>query len=289
VKIAIIGGYGKMGRWLAGFLHDDGKQVVISGRDENKLAQAAGQLGIKAATIAEAVSSSDVVVLSVPIDSFESAVKEIAPFIRPGQLIFDITSVKVMPVEIMHRYIKKGTVLGTHPMFGPGASSSNGQRFVLTPTGEREADLARKTGQYLEAKGARVIVMTPAEHDKMMSIVLGLSHFIALVTADTLVSLDSLKKASEIGGTTYRMLLTLAESVVSEDPGFYASLQANLPHMGEIHKLFQNKAEDWAELVRNRDSRQFVQRMGDLKDTFAKEDPDFARAYENMYRVAGGF
>ncbi len=277
-----------MGRWLAGFLHDDGKQVVISGRDEKKLAQAAGQLGIKAATIAEAVSSSDAVVLSVPIDSFESVVKEIAPFIRPDQLIFDITSVKVMPVEIMHRYMK-GTVLGAHPMFGPGASSINGQRFVLTPTSGQEADLARKTKQYLEAKSARVIVMTPAEHDDMMSIVLGLSHFIALVTADTLVSLDSLKKASEIGGTTYRMLLTLAESVVSEDPGFYASLQANLPRMGEIHKLFQNKAEDWAELVSNRDSRQFVQRMGDLKDTFAKEDPDFARAYENMYRVAGGF
>jgi len=94
-------------------------------------------------------------------------------------------------VEIMHKYIKKGTVLGTQPMCGSGASSIGGQRFVLTPTGEQEADLASKASQYLEANGARVIVMTPAEHDEMMSIVL---DFIALVTADTLVSLDSLKK-----------------------------------------------------------------------------------------------
>jgi len=80
----------------------------------------------------------------------------------------------------------------------------------------------------------------------------------------------------------------MAESVVSEDPGFYTSLQANLPRMGEIHKLFQNKTEFWAELVRNKDIRQFVQRMGALKNKFAQEDPDFARAYENMYRIVGG-
>jgi len=34
VKVAIIGGSGGMGRWFASFLLKDGKEVVITGRNE---------------------------------------------------------------------------------------------------------------------------------------------------------------------------------------------------------------------------------------------------------------
>lgn len=272
-----------MGRWLAGFLRGEGQQVVISGRDERKLALAAKQLGIKAAGSAEAIRSADAIILSLPIDSFESIVQEISTHFRQGQLIFDITSVKAMPVKVMHRYIKKGTVLGTHPMFGPGASGIAGKHFVLTPTDNKEAELAEKVRRYLEAKNARVTIMTPEEHDRTMSIVLGLSHFIGLVAADTLAGLENLNKTLEAGGTTYRMLLTMAESVVSEDPAFYASLQMNLPGMDKIHRLLQDKVEIWAGLVSKKDAGQFARRMSELKKRLEQEDPDFAGAYQNMY------
>ena len=44
MKIAIIGGSGKMGRWFADFLLKDGKEVVITGRNEEKLQEARHQL-----------------------------------------------------------------------------------------------------------------------------------------------------------------------------------------------------------------------------------------------------
>ncbi len=84
----------------------------------------------------------------------------------------------------------------------------------------------------------------------MMAVVLGLAHFIALVSADALLSFDKLKQMEKVGGTTYRLLLTLAESVLTEDAEFYASLQMNLPKMPEIHGLFQKKARAWASLVK---------------------------------------
>lgn len=287
MKVAIIGGSGRMGRWLAAFLLKDGQEVVAIGRNENKLREVKQQLGIETATSLDAVKTADVVLISVPIDSFETVVKQLPP-LRAGQTVMDITSVKAAPVEIMHRYIKTGKVLGTHPMFGPGAKDFSHQNVVLTPTSEKETALAQKVKDYLEAQGAGVALMTPQEHDEMMAVVLGLAHFIALVSADALLSFDNLKQMEKVGGTTYKLLLTLAESVLTEDAEFYTSLQMNLPKMPEIHALFQKKTQAWASLVRSKDSYRFVERMDALRDRLAKSDPDFKRAYENMYRLLGG-
>ena len=130
--------------------------------------------------------------------------------------------------------------------------------------------------------------MTPHEHDEKMTIILGLSHFIAIVSADTLLSSDKLKQTETIGGITYKVLLTLVESVISEDPELYASLQMNLPNITEIEKLFQKKAKVWADLVKNKDRQKFVKQMKVLRNRLEKGNPDFGKAYENMYRIAEG-
>lgn len=276
-----------MGWWFADFLLKEGQEVIIIGRNEKKLLEAGQQLGVETSTSLEAVSRTDVVLISVPIDSFEEVVKQLQPHINPEQIIIDITSVKVMPVAIMHRYIKKALVLGTHPVFGPGARDIVNQNFVLTPTSEKETALAENIQQYLEARGAGVTLMTPQEHDEMMAVILGLSHFIAIVSADTLLNFDKLKQMKTISGTTYRVLLTLVESVLSEDPELYASLQMNLTGITNTEQLFLESAKTWADTVRNKDRPEFVRRMNDLKDRLEKIDPDFGQAYENMYRLLG--
>jgi prephenate dehydrogenase len=224
----------------------------------------------------------------VPIDNFEEVVEQVSPYTRPEQVIIDITSIKMFPVETMHKHIKTGLTLGTHPVFGPGARSIASQNFVLTPTNERERTLAQKIREYLEIRGAKVTLMTPQEHDEVMAVVLGLSHFIALVSADTLASFDRLKQMEAIGGITYKVLLTLVESVISEDPELYASLQMSLPNMMEIEKLFQRRGKIWADLVKNKDRQEFVDRMNALRSRLEKGNPDFGKAYENMYKIVEG-
>ena len=276
-----------MGEWLARFLLKEGKQVVICGRDQGKLRETAERMGVAAASNQEAVKQSDAVILSVPIDKFEQIVSDIAPFTAPQQLIFDVTSIKAGPVEIMHKYIKKGSVLGVHPMFGPGADGIAGQRFVLTPTSKAEDETAGRVRKYLEGKGARVAVMSPAEHDELMAIVLGLSHFIALVTGDTLTGLGKLKQAREVSGTTYRLLLTIAESVASEDPEFYSSLQMNLPGLDKIERLFAEKAGQWLDLVNKKEGSQFAHKMKEMRKRLAEADPGFEEAYRELYGLTG--
>jgi len=89
----------------------------------------------------------------------------------------------------------------------------------------------------------------------------------------------------EIGGTTYKVLLTLVESVISEDPELYASLQMSLPNIQQIEELFLRKSKEWADLVNGKDRQEFARRMSALKNRLEKSDPDFGRAYQNMYRL----
>ncbi|MFC1861677.1 prephenate dehydrogenase [Chloroflexota bacterium] len=285
MKVAIIGGSGKMGRWFADFLVKDGKQITLIGRNEKKLLEAREQLGVEVSTSIEAIKDTDAVLISVPIDNFEEVVKQLQPHLSPKQVVIDITSIKALPVEVMHKHIKTGVVLGAHPVFGPGAKDIQNRNFVLTPTSSEETALAEKIKQYIEARGARVAMMTPHEHDEMMAVILGLAHFIAIVSAETLVTFDTLKQMRQISGTTYRVLLTLVESVISENPEFYASLQMNLPRITEIEELFQQSSKTWAEIVKNKDGQAFANRMTTLKKEMEKHDADFGKAYENMYKL----
>ncbi len=288
MKVAIIGGSGKMGRWFARHLREEGHEVVISGRTESKVMQARRELGVGVAANIEAVKGAEVVLLSVPIDTFEDIVVELAPHIRPEQVVVDVTSVKVMPVAAMHRHLKTRKLLGTHPLFGPGAQGIAGQNFVLTPTNGEERALADKVRDYLETRGARVSLMTPEEHDDKMTVILGLSHFIAVVVADTLLSSNKSTQATTLGGITYKVLLTLVESVISENPELYASIQMNLPGVPGIEALFQRKVAAWVELVKSKDRDAFVRQMKTLKSRLEKNNPDFGKAYQNMYRLASG-
>jgi len=176
-------------------------------------------------------------------------------------------------------------VLGTHPLFGPGARDLTNQNFVLTPTNEKEDLLAHRVMLYLQQHGSRVTLMSPHKHDEMMSVVLGLAHYIAIVAADTLAEFENLAQLKSIGGSTYRVLTTLVESVVSEDPELYATLQMRLPYVQEMEQLFQMQAAKWGELVQNKDRQGFIKNMNALKCKFTKNNANFGQAYENMYKI----
>ena len=231
------------------------------------------------------VRDSDVIVISEPPDAFETVVRQVAPHTHSGQVVVDFTSLKAEPVDMMHRHIRSAVTLGTHPVFGPGAKGLAGQNFVLTPTDERETALANRVRDYLEARGARVSLMAPEEHDRLMTVILGLAHFIALASADTLLSMDGFQEMKRIGGTTFRVLYTLVESVISEDPELYASLQMSFPRIEEIEGRFLENVKTWADLVMSKDRQAFVERMRALRDRLEETDPHFEKAYEDMYRI----
>ena len=286
MKIAVIGGSGNMGRWFARFALKEGHQVTITGRNKAKLREAGKQLTVEATTDnIEAVRRSQVIMISVPIDNFEAVVEQIGPHTSSEQLIIDITSVKVLPMAAIHRHIKSRKVLGMHPMFGPGARDIANRSFMLTPTNEEEQTIAERAREYLEKREAKVTLVSPEEHDEIMTVVLGLSHFIAIVAGDTILRFNRLRQVGNASGITFKLLSTLTESVISEDPELYASLQMCLPNLAEAEKEFQEKAKAWADLVAKKDRDGFARKMKTLKARFNTINPDFGKAYEDMYKL----
>ncbi len=80
------------------------------------------------------------------MSSFEQVVSEIAVACKPGALIVDVGSVKVVPSEIMlRRFPNYVDIVATHPLFGPQSAMEGieGLKIAVCPIqGKRHARLA---------------------------------------------------------------------------------------------------------------------------------------------------
>ncbi len=284
MRLAVIGA-GKMGVWFARFFQSKGYSVVLADRKQEKL-DAVKDLQVDlTADFRQAVKDADQILLCVSINAIEEVAKTISPAIHEGQVVMDIASIKEAPVKTMHEYIKGGLVLGTHPVFGPGSNGVKHKAYILTPTNAKEQEFAEKFKQWLDEEEAHVFIMTPKKHDELMSVVLGLPHFLGLVACETLLEQKDFPETKKVAGTTYRMLFTLAEATALETPDLYASLQTNLPELGKIEDLFMAKAQQWLSLIKKKDTQAIVERMEQLRKKLKETDRDFAKSYEVMYRM----
>jgi prephenate dehydrogenase len=284
MRTAILGA-GKMGVWFAKFCKEKGDTIVIADRNAEKLAKLKKELNVEVADFPTAVKDADRVLICVSISSFEEIVKKISPAIHQGQVVMDVCSIKEYPVNVMHQYLKGALVLGTHPVFGPGSNGVKHKAYVLTPTNPEEAAYAEKYKAWLEKEEAHVFIMTPQKHDELMTIVLGLPHFLGLVACETLLEQPSFPESKKLAGTTYRMLFTLAEATALETPDLYANVQTKLAGLGKIEELFIANAEQWLDLMKKKDSASIIARMDRLKAKLTKVDSDYAKSYEIMYKM----
>jgi len=284
MRTAVLGA-GKMGVWYAKYCKAKGDAVVLAARNSEQLAKLGDELGVETADFLTAVKDADRVLICVSISSFEEVVKKISPVIHQGQPIMDICSIKEFPVNIMHKYLKGALVLGTHPVFGPGSNGVAHKAYVLTPTTYEEEAYAKQFQKWLEKEEAHVFIMTPQRHDELMSIILGFTHFVGLAVCETLLDQPAFAESKKLAGTTYRMLFTLAEAVAQETPDLYANVQTKLAGLDKIEASFIANAEAWLEIMKNKDSKEIVARMDRLRTKLGKEDSEYIKSYEVMYKM----
>jgi len=150
-SIGILGGTSGMGAFLARVLDGAGYPVETTGLD-------------RGAPSAEVASRHDLVIVAVPIGQTVRVIEEVAPHVRRGACIADVTSVKVEPMRAMLAHAREDVdVVGTHPIFGPNGSDMDRQRVVLV-RGRGESGFSRVKHLY-ESFGAEVIEATAEEHD----------------------------------------------------------------------------------------------------------------------------
>lgn len=132
-----------------------------------------------------AVKDADLIILATPVRSIIEIGLKIAFLIKPNTLITDTGSTKKLIVEKLEKVLPN--FVGAHPLSGSekqGARYANGDLFrgslcILTPTTNTHGQALERISRFWKALGARVVNLTPSQHDKFIAYVSHLPHLIA--------------------------------------------------------------------------------------------------------------
>jgi len=262
MKVAVIGGTRGLGYWIASYLKEKKQTVTITGRDSLVGETAAELIGVSYTPNNQtAASEADIVILSVPIESTPQTIKDLGPFMKKGSLLMDVTSIKEEPALLMQKYAPEGVeVLPAHPMFGPRIRSLEGQVVVLTPL--EKGKWYSRVVNFLESEKVRVLSTTPEVHDRMMSVVQGLTHFAYISIAATLKRLEvDLKESRKFSSPIYSLMLDMIARIVAQNPYLCYSIQTKNSHIKETHQAFLETFQELEAMIENENQEEFVKAM----------------------------
>ncbi len=88
------------------------------------------------------VAACDAVILATPVPALSAVIAAINPYLRPGAVVLDVGSVKVIPAQKMLAELPPYVdIIGTHPLFGPQSARGGvkGLKIVICPIRGRGA------------------------------------------------------------------------------------------------------------------------------------------------------
>jgi len=240
LKVAVIGGAGRMGRWFARYFHNQGHEVILSDVRQEELKAASKSTGAKIAEDnSEAVKNADLIVVSTPIDVTPKVLKETAPELKRSAAVMEISSLKFQVIPVLEKLAKQDVrTLSIHPLFGPGVQNLTEEKIALIPVSDPASELRLASNLF---PGVEMIVVDAEEHDRTMALTLSLPHFLNIVFA-SVISEEDINVLKKLGGTTFTLQLVLSESVMTEDPELYASIQMTNAFTTKYLKKFLSRA-----------------------------------------------
>jgi len=282
LKVTIIGGAGRMGRWLVNYFAKKGHEVTISDTRRKEAKAVAKSTGAKLArNNIEAVKDAEMTVLSTRIDVIPNVLQEISGKIQSSAIVVEISSLKSQVLPELEKMAARGVkTLSIHPLFGPGVTETIEEKIALVPVSDSFSEL--KLAKTIFPK-AELIIVDGEEHDKAMALALSLPHFMNIVFA-SVIGQEDINVLKKLGGTTFALQLVLSEGVMSEDPSLYASIQMDNEFTAQILEKVLVNVETLKQLIVEKDSKGFLQFFADVQTSLMK-DSDFGTAYEKMYKA----
>lgn len=251
--VAVIGGKGGMGRSMCRLFSDLGHAVLVSDVDTEL-------------SLEEAVRAASVVVVSVPIEHTEEVIRQVGPSLSPEGLLMDVTSVKTAPMAQMLESTP-ASVVGTHPLFGPGVHTLTGQRVVLCKgRGDAWFDWVYKT---FRARGMLVTTASPEKHDRAMGVVQVLTHYQTQVLGLALSKMNvDIDETLLFTSPSYLLELYVCARHFAQSSALYGSIEMTNPRLGEVTGSFQDAAREVADVLAAGDDEKFAAIFDDVRQTF---------------------
>jgi prephenate dehydrogenase len=218
-NIAIIGAGGDMGYWFSKYFNK--KHKVLSLYDIRPISQKPPNNAVIYNNIGDCVKKADLVLVCVPVKNTPQIIEECASKMKSGAILAEISSVKRRSFEALKK-IRTGIIpLCIHPMFGPGKMNLKQMKILMIPVSNEQNEL--KISNKIFDESLITVIRNSNVHDRLIAIVLGLTHFMNIIFANFLSKQD-LSYLNEIAGTSFEMQSLLMTSILTEQPSLIVDL-----------------------------------------------------------------
>ncbi|MDG6898181.1 MAG: prephenate dehydrogenase/arogenate dehydrogenase family protein [Nitrososphaerota archaeon] len=221
MKVAVIGAAGAMGSFFTRYFLSRGDEVLCSDIKPVKTRGATFVRSEKAAA-----KDADAVIVATPMKTTVRVCRGLAPHMRRGSILVDISSVKGRALPLLAEISRKNHVrlLSVHPLFGPALDRYAGMRMAVVENGRSDSNRLAKT----LFPGAWLVSMNAEAHDALMAVMLSLTHIVNIAYARVVADTISPSSYSRMATPSAALQTLLAEGVLSQDPSLCAGiLRAN--------------------------------------------------------------
>ncbi|MEM3084864.1 MAG: prephenate dehydrogenase/arogenate dehydrogenase family protein, partial [Nitrososphaerales archaeon] len=283
MNVTIIGAGGKMGAWFTNYFVKQKHRVFVHDVNKESLKKLKSPKISIANDLKFTLMKSDVVILCVPINSMKRVLLQVAKYMMIGATLMEISSIKYEAhktlTEVAHMYKLKP--LCVHPLFGPGAENIKGMKVALIPVLDARAELrnARKI-----LRGASLAMVDVKDHDKIVALVLGLTHLINAILAKIMSDEREPRRFKEIAGSTYRLQSLLTESILNDEPELFTSLLMSNSYTKQYARNLLETTQRLCNYILNDNSRGLYKDYVKIRDKLSQQI-DLEKSYQTMYEV----
>ncbi|MFA5763622.1 MAG: prephenate dehydrogenase/arogenate dehydrogenase family protein [archaeon] len=237
MDVAIIGGMGDFGLFYAKLFMKHGFNVFLNDLDETTCKTFCKSSKCSFIDIKD-ISKMDIVIVSVPNSVAPKLIQNIGGLLGENTLLIDFCSVKsVIFSELEKLKTKNIEIVSVHPMHGPRVSSIENYPVIYIPI--KKGKKFEVIKDFFEKEKVNLIVSTVEEHDKILSLVQGLTHYSSFISAKTIKDMGiNLKKAKDFSSPTFELFLSNISRIILQNPELYSQIQTENPYNKEMRELF---------------------------------------------------
>jgi chorismate mutase/prephenate dehydrogenase len=246
--IVVVGGRGRMGRWLVDFLENQGHRVTALDREDE----------------APWTTDASIALLATPPEAVPGLLEGYAAS-RFGGVVCDIASLKGHLAEPVRRAVVAGlAVTSIHPMFGPSARTLSDKVICVCDCGRPDA--TSRVVELFAETAATLVPLQFEEHDRVIAYVLGLSHLTNLLFTKVLTAGGTrFGDVNRVGSTTFQAQIDTARTVLGEDPDLYFAIQRLNQFTPDLYDVVRREFDELAGWVLDGDRDRFAGMMEDSR------------------------
>jgi len=264
-KVAIVG-TGLIGGSIALDLKKKGLCKIIAGvsrhQESLKFAKKTGAIDIGSQSLC-VIKDSDLVILAAPVSAIKEKARRIAEIISKDCIVFDVASTKEEIVSLLDPLFPR--FVGAHPIAGSERKGIKNARpglfkdsiCILTSTKRTDALALNKIKKLWLELGAKVVLMKPQAHDRILAFVSHMPHVAAFALINSVPS-DCLGLAPNSLKDTTR--------VASSDSGLWSDIiLSNKKNVITAVKVLENKISDIKKSLLRNDRKHLIKILNQAK------------------------